>query len=77
MAKGPLSKSDLLQILVEKHATNLTRKERTLLVAPPVALPPVMPAAPGYTIDRSVSTGNGHRWTVPASRLSAANIRLS
>ena len=27
MAKGPLSKSDLIQILVEKHATNLTRKD--------------------------------------------------
>ncbi len=27
MAKGPLSKSDLIQTLVEKHATNLTRKD--------------------------------------------------
>jgi nucleoid DNA-binding protein len=27
MAKGPLSKSDLIQILVDKHATNLTRKD--------------------------------------------------
>ena len=57
------------------HASETcARAPPALLVAPPVALPPVMPAAPGYTIDRSVSTGNGHRWTVPASRLSAANI---
>jgi DNA-binding protein HU-beta len=27
MAKGPLSKSALIQILVDKHATNLTRKD--------------------------------------------------
>jgi len=27
MSKGPLSKSELIQILVEKHATNLTRKD--------------------------------------------------
>jgi len=27
MAKGPLSKSDLIQTLVEKHTTNLTRKD--------------------------------------------------
>ena len=27
MAKGPLSKSDLIKTLVEKHATNLTRKD--------------------------------------------------
>jgi nucleoid DNA-binding protein len=27
MPKGPLSKSDLIQILVEQHATNLTRKD--------------------------------------------------
>jgi nucleoid DNA-binding protein len=27
MAKGPLSKSDLIQTLVDKHATNLTRKD--------------------------------------------------
>ena len=26
MAKGPLSKSGLIQILVDKHATNLSRK---------------------------------------------------
>ena len=27
MAKGPLSKSDLIQTIVDKHATNLTRKD--------------------------------------------------
>src|SRR5450759_38784 len=27
MSKGPLSKSDLIQLLVDKHATNLTRKD--------------------------------------------------
>jgi len=27
MAKGPLSKSGLIQTLVDKHATNLTRKD--------------------------------------------------
>jgi DNA-binding protein HU-beta len=27
MAKGPLSKSELIQILVDKHATNLKRKD--------------------------------------------------
>jgi DNA-binding protein HU-beta len=27
MAKGPLSKSDLIQTLVDKHAPNLTRKD--------------------------------------------------
>jgi nucleoid DNA-binding protein len=27
MPKGPLSKSSLIQTLVEKHATNLTRKD--------------------------------------------------
>ena len=27
MSKGPLSKSELIQILVEKHATILTRKD--------------------------------------------------
>ena len=27
MPKGPLSKSDLIQILVDKHAKNLTRKD--------------------------------------------------
>jgi DNA-binding protein HU-beta len=27
MPKGPLSKSDLIQILVDKHATNLSRKD--------------------------------------------------
>jgi len=27
MPKGPLSKSDLIQALVDKHATNLTRKD--------------------------------------------------
>jgi nucleoid DNA-binding protein len=27
MAKGPLSKSELIQVLVDKHASNLTRKD--------------------------------------------------
>ena len=27
MPEGPLSKSDLIQILVDKHATNLSRKD--------------------------------------------------
>jgi DNA-binding protein HU-beta len=27
MSKGPLSKSDLIQIIAEKHVTNLTRKD--------------------------------------------------
>ncbi len=27
MAKGPLSKSDLIQVIVDKYATNLTRKD--------------------------------------------------